>query len=94
MIHRPYQGIVCFQNVIWFLWYMPIYNFIYTHRKSAAFHVQIVMNSQVLNSPMNYGRTKGGGGAAGLQTPQNQNLKNTDFVGIMVSKVLRDFPFS
>jgi hypothetical protein len=28
------------------------------------------------------------------QTPQNRNLKNTDFVDIMKSKVLRDFPFS
>jgi hypothetical protein len=36
----------------------------------------------------NQGRTKGG--AAGLkpQTPQNQNLKDTDFVGIMISKAL------
>jgi hypothetical protein len=39
----------------------------------------------------------GGGGAAGLQppkTPKNQNLKSTNFVDIMISKVLRDFPFS
>jgi hypothetical protein len=39
----------------------------------------------------------GGGGscqAAGpppSQNPQNQNLKTTDFVGIMISKVLCDF---
>jgi hypothetical protein len=36
-------------------------------------------------------------GAAGLQhpqTPKNRNLKNTDFVVIMMSKVLRCFPFS
>jgi hypothetical protein len=37
-------------------------------------------------------------GATGLQppphTPQNRNLKNTDFVDIMISKVLRDLPFS
>jgi hypothetical protein len=41
---------------------------------------------------------KGGGGGGGLQAPpqtcQNQNLKNTDFVGIMTSKVLRAFLFS
>jgi hypothetical protein len=39
-----------------------------------------------------------GGVAAGLQlptqTPQNRNLKNTDFVDIVVSKVFRDLPFS
>jgi hypothetical protein len=37
------------------------------------------------------------GGAAGLQppqTPKNQNLKNTGFVDIMISKVLCDFPCS
>jgi hypothetical protein len=28
------------------------------------------------------------------QTPQNQNLKDTDFVDMIISKVLRDFPFS
>jgi hypothetical protein len=36
-------------------------------------------------------------GATGLQPPQshqNQNLKNTDFVDIMISKVLRDLSFS
>jgi hypothetical protein len=38
-------------------------------------------------------------GAAGLQypppqTPQNQNLKNTDFVDIMILQVLCDFSFS
>jgi hypothetical protein len=35
--------------------------------------------------------------AAGLQppkTPQNRNLKNTDFVDIIVSKVLRGLPSS
>ena len=38
-----------------------------------------------------------GRGPAGLQfpqTPQNRTLKSTDFVHIMISKVLRDFPFS
>jgi hypothetical protein len=35
-----------------------------------------------------------GGGATGLQPFQNQNLKNTHFVDIMISKVLRDLPFS
>jgi hypothetical protein len=29
-----------------------------------------------------------------LQTPQNQNLKNTDFVAIAISKVLLELPFS
>jgi hypothetical protein len=28
------------------------------------------------------------------QTPQNRNLKNTAFIYFMISKVLRDFPFS
>jgi hypothetical protein len=39
------------------------------------------------------------GGAAGLQppapkTPQNQKLKNTDFVDTMIWNVLCDLPFS
>jgi hypothetical protein len=37
------------------------------------------------------------GGAAGLQPPpipHNRNLKNTYFADIMISEVLRDFPFS
>jgi hypothetical protein len=38
------------------------------------------------------------GGTAGLQppppNPQNRNLKNTRFVDIVISEVLRDFPFS
>jgi hypothetical protein len=35
-------------------------------------------------------------GAAGLQppSPPNRNLINRDFVDIMISKVLRDLPFS
>jgi hypothetical protein len=32
--------------------------------------------------------------AAPFQTPQNRNLKNTDSVDIVVSRVLRDLPFS
>jgi hypothetical protein len=28
------------------------------------------------------------------KTPKDQNLKSTNFVNIMVSKVLRDLPFS
>jgi hypothetical protein len=32
--------------------------------------------------------------AAATQTPQNRNLKNTGSVDIMISKVLRDLPFS
>jgi hypothetical protein len=43
------------------------------------------------------GRIEGGGGLPGCsssQTPQNQNLKNTDFVDIMISNVLRGLPFS
>jgi hypothetical protein len=38
----------------------------------------------------------GGGGcwaADPAQTPQKRNLKTTDFVDTMISKVLRDFPF-
>jgi hypothetical protein len=36
------------------------------------------------------------GGAGGLQPPKppKTEIKNTDFVGIMISKVLRDFAFS
>jgi hypothetical protein len=40
---------------------------------------------------------KGGGGLPVCiphQTPENRNLKNTDFVDIMVSNVLRNLPFS
>jgi hypothetical protein len=41
---------------------------------------------------------KGGeGAAAGLQpppNPQNRNLKNKDVLDIIISKVLRDLPFS
>jgi hypothetical protein len=37
----------------------------------------------------------GVGEAAGLQTPQNRNLrKKTDFVYVVRSNILRDFPFS
>jgi hypothetical protein len=39
----------------------------------------------------------GGGGSAGLQTTTNtpnRNLKKTDFVDIVISKVLCDLPFS
>ena len=30
----------------------------------------------------------------GAAAPQNRNLTKTDFVDTMISKVLRDFPFS
>ena len=43
------------------------------------------------------GAPKGGRGcraAASTHTPQNWNLKNTDFVDIKISKVLHDLPFS
>jgi hypothetical protein len=44
----------------------------------------------------NEGRTEGG--AAGLhlppETPKNRNLKDTDFIGTMISKALHDLPFS
>jgi hypothetical protein len=42
------------------------------------------------------GRSPGGGGLPGCNppNPQNRNLKSSGFVDIMVSKVLRDFPFS
>jgi hypothetical protein len=46
------------------------------------------------------GAPKGGGGGLPVcshpphQAPQNRNLKNTDFVNIMISKVLRDLLFS
>ena len=44
------------------------------------------------------GTSKGGGGGCRAEssphTPQNRNLKNTDFVDIVISHVLRDFPFS
>jgi hypothetical protein len=44
-----------------------------------------------------HGHTKAGGLAAGVQPPKplkNRNLKNTDFLGIMISKFLWDLPFS
>jgi hypothetical protein len=37
---------------------------------------------------------KGGCQAAGPPNPKNWNLKNADFVDVMISEVLRDFPFS
>jgi hypothetical protein len=41
------------------------------------------------------GRTQGGGGGApGYSPPPKPEFKNTDFVDIMISKVLRDLPFS
>jgi hypothetical protein len=41
------------------------------------------------------GIPKGKGGmATGLQSSQNQNLENTDFVDMMDIKVLFDLPFS
>jgi hypothetical protein len=50
----------------------------------------------MLRHKSNQGRTRGGCRAAARQPPQipqNLNLKNTNFVD-MVSKVLRDLPFS
>jgi hypothetical protein len=38
--------------------------------------------------------SKAGCRAATPQTPHNWNLRNTNFVDIMISEVLRDFPFS
>jgi hypothetical protein len=52
--------------------------------------------AQVIQDQRNQGRSEGEGGcgtAALSQTSQNRNLKNTDFVYIMTSKVLRYFPF-
>ena len=49
------------------------------------------------NIAQEQGSTQAGGGcraAAPPKTPQNRNLKSTDFVDIIISKVLRDFPFS
>jgi hypothetical protein len=42
------------------------------------------------------GAHKEGGlpGCSPPQTPKNKNLKNTDFVDIVISKVLPDLPFS
>jgi hypothetical protein len=43
------------------------------------------------------GRTQEGGGcraAAPPKRPQNRNLKKKDLVDIILTKVLRDFPFS
>jgi hypothetical protein len=47
-------------------------------------------------SNLDKGAPKGVGGcrAAAPQKPQNWNLKYTDFVDTMISRVLRDFPFS
>jgi hypothetical protein len=38
-----------------------------------------------------HGAGSGGGGAAGLHLPPKQNLKDTDFVDTMISKVLSNF---
>jgi hypothetical protein len=50
------------------------------------------------SSPQGRTHCGGGGGLPGGSptpaNPQNCNLKNTDFVGIMISRVLRDCPFS
>jgi hypothetical protein len=45
----------------------------------------------------NQGRTQGGGlPGSGFppKTPQNQNLKDTDVTGTMISEALHDLPFS
>jgi hypothetical protein len=44
----------------------------------------------ILGSP----RVEGGGGCSPAAPPTKRNLKNTDFVDTMLSKGLRDFPFS
>jgi hypothetical protein len=46
--------------------------------------------------PLWEGRIQAGGGAAGLQPPKpsKPKCKNTDFVDIMISKVLLDLAFS
>jgi hypothetical protein len=52
---------------------------------------------QVNTVPRSGAPKEAGGGLPGcspLQTPQNRNLKNTDFVDIMISEVLHDLPFS
>jgi hypothetical protein len=49
------------------------------------------------NDDGSHGRARAQGGssrATVAQTPQNRNFKNTDFVDTIVSKVLRDLPFS
>jgi hypothetical protein len=53
--------------------------------------------SQILEPAAHPRGQEGGGGLPGCSTskpPINPNLKSTDFVDIMISKVLRDFPFS
>jgi hypothetical protein len=55
--------------------------------------------SQFVHQTFVQGRTQGGGAAAMQLHPnpppqKNINLKNTDFVDIRISEVLRDFPFS
>jgi hypothetical protein len=40
------------------------------------------------------GAPKGGCWGAAPPKPKNQDLKNTDYVDVMISNVLRDLPFS
>jgi non-canonical (house-cleaning) NTP pyrophosphatase len=59
----------------------------------ASLTIFVALNNT--NIHYNKGRTQVGR-SAGLQpppNPQNRNLKGTDFVDV-ISKVLRDFPFS
>jgi hypothetical protein len=55
------------------------------------------LNIMLINSGSQARAHPNGGGcwaAAPLPITQNQNLKNTDFVDIMMSKLLHDFPVS
>jgi hypothetical protein len=60
----------------------------------SSFNNEKIMTKNVVTDDQ--GHTQGGG-AVGLhssQTPQNRNLKDTYFVDIVISKVIRDLPFS
>jgi hypothetical protein len=76
--------------------------FILTANITWRSHQTIVHNNTKLNLIRSTGSSNGGEGGEGgvgcslaaAPNPQNQNLKNTDFVDMMISKVLRDLPFS
>jgi hypothetical protein len=66
-------------------------------RENFTFYCALWLLEQAVNIYFCWGTAKGrGGGLPGYspQNSQNRNFKNTDFVDIMISKVLRDLPFS
>jgi hypothetical protein len=62
--------------------------------KRCRHNIWLVISTTVIISRRIKGVPKGELPACSPPNLQNRNLKNTDFVDIMISKVLRDFPFS